>query len=78
MAKLLVTIDYIDGRTKVVGPIYPDEIDTRGMLFRLSERGIAGVTITNAEPLTHLMQEREMADEASEPVAAEPAASAAR
>ena len=58
MAKLLVTVDYMDGRTKVVGPIYPDEIDVHGMLFRLSERGIAGVTFTNAEPLTHLMREK--------------------
>ena len=57
MAKLLVTVDYMDGRTKVVGPFYPDEINVHGMLFRLSERGIAGVTFTNAEPLTHLMKE---------------------
>lgn len=58
MAKLLVTIDYMDGRTKVVGPLYPDEIDTSRMLFRLSEQGIAGVTFTNAEPLTHLLKEK--------------------
>ena len=58
MAKLLVTVDYIDGRSKVLGPMYPDEIDTHGMLVRLSERGIAGITFTNAEPLTHLMREK--------------------
>lgn len=55
MAKLLVTIDYMDGRTKVVGPLHVDEIPLQGMLFRLSERGIAGITFTNAEPLTELM-----------------------
>ena len=58
MAKLLVTIDYMDGRTKVIGPLYPDEVPLHGMLFKLSERGIAGVTFTNAEPLTHLMREK--------------------
>ena len=58
MAKLLVTIDYMDGRTKVVGPLHPDEINVHGMLLRFSERGIAGVTFTNAEPLTELMREK--------------------
>jgi len=57
MAALWVTIDYMDGRTTVKGPLYPDEIPLQGMLFRLSEKGIAGVTFTNAEPLKHLMQE---------------------
>ena len=57
MAKLIITIDYMDGRTKVVGPLYPDEVPLQGLLFRLSERGIAGVTFTNAEPLTELMRE---------------------
>jgi hypothetical protein len=52
MAKLLVTIDYIDGRSVVKGPLYPDEINTNGMLFRLSERGIASITFANAEPLS--------------------------
>ncbi len=59
MAALWVTIDYIDGRTTVKGPLYPDQIDTHGMLFRLSERGIAGITFTNAEPLTFLRKQEE-------------------
>jgi hypothetical protein len=56
MARVLVTIDYMDGRTTVRGPLHPDEINLAGMLFRLSERGIAGVTFTNAEPLTELLR----------------------
>ena len=57
MAKVMVTIDYMDGRSRVRGPLYPDEIDLTGLLFRLSERGIATVTFTNAEPLKHLLKE---------------------
>ena len=48
MARILVTIDYMDGRSTVRGPLHPDEINTTGMLMRLSERGIA--TITFDEP----------------------------
>jgi hypothetical protein len=59
MAALLVTIDYMDGRSTVKGPLYPDEINLTGLLFRLSERGIATVTFTNAEPLTELMRAKE-------------------
>lgn len=56
MAKILVTIDYMDGRSTVRGPMHPDEIGLTGMLMRLTERGIATVTFTNAEPLTELMR----------------------
>jgi hypothetical protein len=56
MPKILVTIDHLDGATKVYGPFYPDEIPLTGLLFKLSERSIAGVTFTNAQPLRALMK----------------------
>jgi hypothetical protein len=59
MAKILVTVDYMDGRSTVRGPLYADEINTHGMLFRLSERGIATITFTNAEPLSELIRQSE-------------------
>lgn len=59
MAKVLVTVDYMDGRSTVRGPLYPDEVNLTGLLFRLSERGIATITFTNAEPLTELMRQGE-------------------
>ncbi len=65
MAKLLVTVDYMDGRSVMRGPMYADEIPLQGMLFRLAERGIATITFTNAEPLTELMR---VADEAAKAV----------
>lgn len=57
--KLWVTIDQLDGSTRVRGPYHPDEIDTFGLLMRLADSRIAGVTFTNAEPLRHLLKEEE-------------------
>jgi hypothetical protein len=59
MAAMWVTIDYLDGRSVVKGPLYPDELDLTGMLFRLNERGIATVTFANAKPLNELMRNPE-------------------
>ena len=59
MPALRVTIDYMDGRTKVLGPMYPDEIDTCGMLFKLSEKDIASITFTRANPLTYLKRQQD-------------------
>jgi len=59
MAKLNVTVDYMDGRTRVLGPYHADEIDTRGMLFKLSEQDIASITFTRADPLTYLTKGRQ-------------------
>lgn len=56
--KLWITIDNLDGSSTVHGPLYPDQIDTWGMLLRLSQSRIAGITFTNAEPLRHLIKER--------------------
>ena len=52
MARVLVTIDYLDGRSVVKGPLHPDQIDTFGLLMKLAAEGIATVTFANAEPLT--------------------------
>ena len=57
MPALRVTIDYMDGQTRVLGPLWPDEIDTRGMLFKLSESEIASITFTRAHPLTYLQKQ---------------------
>lgn len=62
--KLWVTIDRLDGTSTVKGPVYPDEIDLSGLLFKLSEAGIAGVTFTNAEPFRTLMKEKDNAQDA--------------
>ena len=51
MPRLLITIDELDGSSRVVGPIHADEIDLSGLLMRLSQHNIAGVTFTNAESL---------------------------
>ena len=59
MVALWVTLDYLDGRSLIKGPVYPDEIDLRGMLFRLSERGVATVTFSNADPLRYLYNKEE-------------------
>jgi hypothetical protein len=49
--KLLVTLDYLDGTSKVRGPFWPDDIDTRGLLFKLAERDLASITFVNADPI---------------------------
>jgi hypothetical protein len=59
MAALWITLDYLDGRSLIKGPVYPDEVDLTGLLFRLNERGIATVTFSNADPLRYLYKEGE-------------------
>ena len=55
MAAVWITLDRIDGTSSVKGPLYPDEIDLTGLLFRLNERDLATVTFTRANPLKLLM-----------------------
>lgn len=55
--KLWITIDQLDGSTLVRGPFHPDQIDTFGLLMRLSDSKIAGITFTNAEPLKTLLRD---------------------
>ncbi len=52
MPALWITIDNIDGTSVMRGPVYPDEIDLTGLLFRLSRGDLATVTFTNASPLS--------------------------
>ena len=52
MPALWITIDDIDGKSVVRGPLYPDEIDLTGLLFRLSRGNLATVTFTNSQPLS--------------------------
>ena len=57
MAALWITLDYLDGRSLIKGPVYPDEVDLTGLLFRLNKSGIATVTFTNAKPLNSLLKQ---------------------
>ena len=54
MPAVWITLDSVDGQSKVRGPLYPDEIDLSGLLFRLNERDLATVTFTRANPLSLL------------------------
>jgi hypothetical protein len=59
MPAVWITLDFIDGRSLIKGPVYSDEIDLTGLLFRLNERDLATVTFTNANPLNHLKPPKE-------------------
>ena len=50
MPAVWITLDSIDGTTKMRGPVYPDEIDLTGMLLRLNEKDLATITFTRANP----------------------------
>ncbi len=56
MPAVWITLDYMDGRSKIKGPVYPDEIDLTGLLFRLNERDLATVTFTRANPITAIQK----------------------
>ena len=56
MPAVWITLDGIDGSSRVKGPLYPDEIDLTGLLFRLSERDLATVTFTRANPIKALQE----------------------
>jgi hypothetical protein len=58
MPAVWITLDDVQGRTKVRGPLYPDEIDLTGLLFRLNEKDLATVTFTRANPLKALQEAR--------------------
>jgi len=51
-----ITLDSIDGTSRIRGPVYPDEIDLTGLLFRLNEKDLATVTFTRANPIAALQQ----------------------
>lgn len=54
MPAVWITLDSIDGKTRIKGPLHPDEIDLTGLLFRLNERDLATITFTRANPLKAL------------------------
>jgi len=56
MPAVWITLDSIDGSSRVKGPLYADEIDLTGLLFRLNERDLATVTFTRANPLKALQE----------------------
>jgi hypothetical protein len=75
MAAVWITIDKMDGSTRVVGPKYPDEVDLFGLLFKLNEGDFASVTFTRANPLNKM--ERKDAEVSSDPIPAKAANRAA-
>ncbi len=56
MAAVWITLDSMDGTSRVRGPLYPDKIDLTGLLFRLNERDLATVTFTRANPITAMQK----------------------
>lgn len=56
MPAVWITLDGIDGSSRIRGPVYPDEIDLTGMLFRLNERDLATITFTRANPIKALQE----------------------
>jgi hypothetical protein len=56
MPAVWITLDSIDGSSRVKGPLHADEIDLTGLLFRLNERDLATVTFTRANPLKALQE----------------------
>ncbi len=53
--KVYITLDKIDGSRDVVkGPIYPDEIDTFGLLMYLNQADVAGVSFVRADLLNRI------------------------
>ena len=56
MPAVWITLDGIDGSSRIKGPLYPDEIDLTGLLFRLNERDLATVTFTRANPIKALQE----------------------
>ncbi len=49
-----ITVDEMDGTSKVRGPFEPDEVNLMGLLLRLNTRQFASVTFTRANPLNRL------------------------
>jgi hypothetical protein len=55
--KVYITLDKVDGsKSRLKGPVYLDEIDLRGLLFRLNEADVAGVSFVRADLLNRLEQ----------------------
>lgn len=52
--KYWITLDYLDGTTKVRGPLYVDEIQTFGMLLSLNEANVVSMTISRSDPLNRI------------------------
>ena len=64
MPAVWITVDSMDGTSTVRGPLYPDEIDLTGLLFRLNTGEFATVTFTRANPLQKMQRQQEKADDA--------------
>jgi hypothetical protein len=56
--KVWITLDYLDGSSSriVKEPVHIDEINLQGMLFRLIEKDVAGVTFTRSDVLNRLTE----------------------
>lgn len=49
--KVIVTLDYWDGSRSRSKVVYLDQLDTTFLKLKLTEEGVASVTITNATKL---------------------------
>ena len=67
MPAVWITLDSVDGKSRVKGPVYPDEIDLTGLLFRLNERDLATVTFTRANPLKAMQEASDRLTKAPSP-----------
>lgn len=49
--RVWITLDRVDGSQSrtTKEPVWLDEVDLRGMLFRLNEQDVVGVTFTRAD-----------------------------
>lgn len=61
--KIQVTLDYIDGSKSKSADLWQDEFNTQWLLMRLSEPGVAGITITRKDILRKMRREQANADE---------------
>lgn len=58
--KIQVTLDFVDGSESKTLDCWQDEFNTQWLLFRLSEPGVAGITITRKDVLKkYLKHEKE-------------------
>ena len=58
--RVWVTLDKIDGsQSRIAGPLYLDEIDLHGMLFRLNQSDVVGITFSRADALQKLQKMQE-------------------
>lgn len=54
--KIQVTLDFVDGSKSKTADLWQDEFNTQWLLMRLSEPGVAGITITRKDVLNKYLR----------------------